>query len=120
MGLIFQVAGFDVATSRTGALAQKLKTVAATVFSQVGNEMVSEMKARAPVLTGLLRDNISLTQANEQIMQIVSSAYYSIYVEMGHSLPRGRYVQPHEFFFPVVYQYIPQLTQRMSALLNTT
>lgn len=121
MALTVVIIGIDVATARTNALMEKMKTVASTIFNQVGNEMVSEMKAGAPVLTGFLRENITLVQANEQIMHISSFAPYSIYVEFGHKIPgkRGTMVPPHAFFFPVVYTYIPQITQRMSAFLST-
>ena len=66
-------------------------------FQTIGHQMVDEMKSRAPVRTGYLRDHIVVEQATEQQLTITSQADYSIYVELGTYKMAAR-----PFFYPVV------------------
>jgi HK97 gp10 family phage protein len=75
-----------------------------TDMEEVGNQIVSDMQSRAPVLTGYLRDNITVEQANQDMLVIISSAGYSAYVEFG-TYKMG--AQP--FFFDAAYPGLQQI-----------
>jgi len=66
-------------------------------FQTIGHAMVDEMKSRAPVRTGYLRDHIVVQEASAQRLTITSQADYSIYVELGTYKMAAR-----PFFYPVV------------------
>ena len=71
--------------------------------------MVSAMQGKAPVRTGFLRDHITFTQENALQFMIVSEAPYSVFVEFGTSR-----MAPREFFFSVIYEFAPEITQQIA------
>jgi len=101
------VTGLDEAIAKCQQISNKLNTYPAEVLQTIGHQMVSAIQAKAPVRTGFLRDHVVLQQeANNQAFTIVSEAPYSIYVEFGTYK-----MAPREFFFSVIYEFVPQITQ---------
>jgi HK97 gp10 family phage protein len=74
----------------------------ATEFRTIGEEMVQQMQAKAPVDTGFLRDSIRVQEASAERLTVVSEAEYSAYVEFGTYKMSA---QP--FFFDIVHAMIP-------------
>lgn len=55
------------------------------ILSELGTNVVSLAQDKAPVDTGFLRDNISITEESPTRVVVTSEADYSIYVEEGTS-----------------------------------
>jgi hypothetical protein len=113
MTISITITGIEQGLALITSKLQKLATVGSAVFPQAGQEMVSQMQARAPVKTGYLRSQIMVTQANNQILQIISGAPYSAFIIYGTWRMPGR-----DYFFSVAYPMMAQLGQRMAAYIN--
>ena len=101
-----EVTGIQESIARCQRVIANFDRVIPETFQSIGGQIVEEMKGKAPVKTGFLRDNITLEQANIQQLRIVSGAPYSIFVEFGTYK-----MQPREFFYSTVFAYIPEIVQ---------
>lgn len=111
MSLSFNVEGIQEFQAIINRLTERLPQAAFEVISQAADRMVSDARSFAPVRTGFLRDNISITNQNAYAIQVSSLAYYSVFVEFG-----TRFMQPEPFFLPAVMQNIPSPQQLLAEL----
>jgi HK97 gp10 family phage protein len=111
MTLTFTITGIEEFQQKINLLTEKLPAAAFEVISQAADKMVSDAKSFAPVRTGFLRDNISITNQNSYAIQVSSVAYYSAFVEFGTSK-----MQPEPFFLPAIMQNIPTPQALLAAL----
>lgn len=88
------VTGLQELITRLNTIPEQISSFVSTTVMQVGDQMVTNMQADAPIFTGFLRDNIMITNSNEYAVQVASLAYYSIYLEMGTWK-----MDPQPFFF---------------------
>lgn len=111
MSLSFTIGGIQEFQATINRLTERLPQAAFTIISQAADKMVSDARSFAPVRTGFLRDNISITNQNSYAIQVSSVAYYSVFVEFGTV-----HMQPEPFFLPAVMQNIPSPQQLLAAL----
>jgi|SRR5215217_6177830 len=79
---------------------QIFSDIAKKNFQEIGADTVEEMRSDAPVVTGLLRDNIDITSVSAEQLVIEAQADYSGFVEFGTIFQRA---QP--YFSPAVNSF---------------
>ena len=75
--------GLDEFTSRLEQAADTLSEQIAEALQRAGDAFVDSAQGMAPVDTGFLRDNISVTSATDTEVVIESEADYSLFIEEG-------------------------------------
>jgi HK97 gp10 family phage protein len=112
------ITGVDELISKLNRISQGMQTMVTQQVNESAQQMVSDMKGEAPVRTGFLRDNISVSGSNEIAAQVSSLAYYSIYLEMGTWK-----MSPRPFFFGNAAKgfdnFATQVRQKMMALVQS-
>jgi HK97 gp10 family phage protein len=103
MDVTFTVTGADTIASNFKSISQKVKDFQASEPKKIADEMVQKMQERAPVDTGFLRDNISVTNSDDTAAQVSSLADYSFFVEFG-----TRFMAAQPFFYVVFDEYTIQ------------
>lgn len=101
------IEGTQKIVASLNTIGSQLPQTAKTVLDRVANEVVTQMKGNAPVRTGYLRDHISASSAGSTMVQIISAAGYSGYVNYG-----TRYMSSRPFFtkgVELAKQLLPQV-----------
>lgn len=104
-----EIEGLDAAVSRLDEAADTTSETLADALRAAGDAFVESAQAAAPVDTGYLRDNITITTSSDTEVVIESEAEYSLFVEEGTSKMSA---QP--FFFQAADAAIQELQQSIS------
>jgi len=66
---------------------------------RVAHHLADRAYVHAPVDTSFMRDSILVTASTDHMtFYVVSPAFYSVYVELGHMSVGGKWVSPNPFF----------------------
>ena len=113
-------AGISITTEGTDQLASAMNSVGdaltremATVLQEFGDSIVNEAQAAAPVDTGYMRDHISVTDASDTHVTIVSEADYSGFVEYG-----TRHMDAQPFITPALDFALSTLQARLDDAIS--
>ena len=109
----------DIQVKGVSELQQKLGQLGGTLETKVHEEMQLEAgnmknvaRARAPVVTGRLRDSI-YAHVEGLILKLGATAPYAIFQELG-----TRYIKPKEFLQTTVFERMEHLVNRISRAIG--
>ena len=102
-----QVKGVSELQQKLGQLGSTLETKVHEEMQLEANTMKNIARARAPVLTGRLRDSI-YAHVEGLILKLGATAPYAVFQELG-----TRYIKPKAFLRSAVFERIEQLVNRV-------
>lgn len=105
--------GVDELIAKINKQPVAIKLEAGKIIQTTALSVEKTASSLAPVDTGYLRQHIKSRKINDLSAEVVSSAEYSIYLEMG-----TRKMAPKPFMRPAVKQEETKLYQKLSNLLK--
>jgi HK97 gp10 family phage protein len=108
-----ELEGATEAASRLDSLANSITREIASALQEAANIFVQNAQANAPVDTGFMRDNITITESSDTSITITSEAGYSGFVEYG-----TRKMDSQPFFEPAIEQSISEIEQLISDAIS--
>lgn len=98
-------------TSNADEVREALGEAVQTALEAIGMQAESYAKMLCPVgATGNLRNSIT-HDADEDSAVIGTNVEYAPYVELGHHLPNGGYVEPRPYLAPAVENHVDEYRQ---------
>ena len=114
MSLTITIDGLDELQAKLEAMGPNIQTFVDSSVQSTADIMVSSMQSSAPVDTGFLEGNISITAQIPGAAQVASLAYYSVFQEFG-----TRYQSGTPFFFDNAYMAFDQFATDFETFCQT-
>ena len=119
--VVVEINGAREVISSIDAVMAETKAKIEIAIYEAAQSCLETAQANAPVLTGLMRDTMTMTTGDMEA-EVETNVDYSKYVEYGHMTPvgsksGGRFVPAQPFLGPARDQAALELTAELSGLI---